>query len=146
MENNQVVQRPQHKRRLSTHPADYEVGLPQVVQTPSNPNSVDLISSGIVSSFAYHVTYEKFNVAHRSFLLAITKEKELSTHQDAIKDSRWQYTMEQELPALESNNTWNLKKLPLRKKATNCKWVYKVKYRSKGSVERFKARILAAKG
>jgi hypothetical protein len=35
------------------------------------------------------------------------------------------------------NNTWILTSLPPGKKAIGCKWVYKVKLKSDGSVERY---------
>ena len=45
--------------------------------------------------------------------------------------------------ALVSNNTWTLTLLPSNKKAIGCKWVYRVKYKSDGFVERYKARLFA---
>ena len=50
--------------------------------------------------------------------------------------------MSNEIKALEVNNTWSLQPLPPGKKAIGCKWVYKVKYKVDGTVERFKARLL----
>ena len=48
-----------------------------------------------------------------------------------------------EVAALEANNTWTLTSLPDHKEPIGCKWVYKVKHRANGSIERFKDRLVA---
>ena len=50
--------------------------------------------------------------------------------------------MIKEINALEQNNTWSVVDLCSGKKPINCKWVYKVKYNSDGSIERYKARLV----
>jgi len=50
--------------------------------------------------------------------------------------------MAEEIQALEPNQTWSLDELPPGKKPISCKWVYKVKYKSDGTIERFKARFI----
>ena len=53
--------------------------------------------------------------------------------------------MKVELDALESTITWSVILLPLGKYPIGCRWIYKIKYRSDGSVERHKT-CLVAKG
>ena len=50
--------------------------------------------------------------------------------------------MKKEIDALESNGTWELVTVPPGKTAIRCKWVYKTKYNSDGTVERHKARLV----
>jgi len=47
--------------------------------------------------------------------------------------------MGEETRALEENQTWTIKELSPGTKPVNYKCVYKVKYKTDGTVERFKA-------
>jgi len=47
-----------------------------------------------------------------------------------------------ELQAFERNGTWILTELPTGKKSIGCKWLFKTKYRSNGTIERHKARLV----
>jgi hypothetical protein len=53
--------------------------------------------------------------------------------------------MATEISALKENHTWVVTDLPPHKQPIGCKWVYKIKYRVVGSIERYKA-CLVAKG
>ena len=53
--------------------------------------------------------------------------------------------MNEEMKSLQKNETWELIECPPRKKPVGCRWIYTVKYKADGSIERFKA-ILLAKG
>ena len=48
-----------------------------------------------------------------------------------------------ELDTLHKTHSWDMTTLPLRKSVVDCKWVYKIKTRADGSVECFKARLVA---
>lgn len=48
-----------------------------------------------------------------------------------------------ELIAIESNNTWTISRLPKEKHSIGCRWLYKVKYGPDGSIDRYKARLVA---
>jgi len=68
---------------------------------------------------------------------------EPSSYREAVQVPEWQAAMSDELAALERTSTWDLVPLPPGDVPITCKWVYKVKTRSDGSVERYKARLVA---
>lgn len=63
--------------------------------------------------------------------------------QDALKNPAWKQAMNLEMKALFDNDTWSLVDLSLGCKSIGCKWIFRVKYNSDGTVERFKNRLVA---
>ena len=62
--------------------------------------------------------------------------------QEALVDLRWKEAMNDELRSLKKNATWELSDLPAGKKSVGCKWVYTMKYKADGMIDRFKARLV----
>ncbi|WVZ23541.1 hypothetical protein V8G54_002085 [Vigna mungo] len=96
-------------------------------------------SSGTPYPITQYVNCHNFSLAHRVFLAALAQETEPVTFKEAMKDLRWHKAMQDEIHALEDNQTWTLVSLPTGKKALGSKWVYKIKRKSDGTIERFKA-------
>jgi len=66
-----------------------------------------------------------------------------SSFEETIKDENWVQAMDEEIEAIEKNDTWNLVDLPKEKNLIGVKWVYKTKLNEEGEIDRFKVRLLA---
>ena len=56
---------------------------------------------------------------------------------------KWTNAIEKEMNLLSKNDVWELVELPKDRKSVGSKWVFKVKFDADGSVERYKARLVA---
>lgn len=56
--------------------------------------------------------------------------------------NEWSQAMDEEMRSHAVNGTWTLVKRPQNGRILDCRWIYKVKYNSDGSVQRFKARLV----
>ena len=63
--------------------------------------------------------------------------------QEALKHSEWRKAVNEEIQALEKNDTWVLTDLSPDKKTIGCKWIFIIKHKVDGSIERLKARLVA---
>ena len=66
------------------------------------------------------------------------KEVKKSQHR-----AKWENAMKDEIDSLKANDVWDLVKLPKGRKTVGSKWVFKEKMAVDGSVERYKARLVA---
>jgi histone deacetylase 1/2 len=62
---------------------------------------------------------------------------------EAMSDSKWRQAMEEEYNALIENKTWHLVPPSKNKNLIDCKWVYRIKKKADGSVDRYKDRLVA---
>ena len=66
-----------------------------------------------------------------------------TSYTQAMEHEFWKKAMEAELQALEENHTWDIVSCPPNVKPIGSKWVYTVKLKSDGSLDRYKARLVA---
>ncbi|KAJ0536451.1 putative RNA-directed DNA polymerase [Helianthus annuus] len=89
------------------------------------------------------VNYANLSLDNLSLVSSLNKSIEPNSFNEAVKDPRWIEAMNNEMEALNRNNTWIIVDLPKDRKPIGCKWVYKIKYKASGEVERYKARLVA---
>jgi hypothetical protein len=100
-------------------------------------------SSGKFYPITNFLSYDCFSPKYQAYLAALTINEEPKNYAEAVQKSEWREAMAQELKALEENDTWDLAFPPEGKKIVGCRWVYKVKYKASGEIEKYKARLVA---
>lgn len=55
----------------------------------------------------------------------------------------WKTAIKEEYSSVMKNNTWTLCDLPNGRRPISCRWVFKLKYRANGDVDKYKARLVA---
>jgi histone deacetylase 1/2 len=69
--------------------------------------------------------------------------EEPSSVEEALGDEKWVMAMNNEHTALLKNKTWHLVPPPKGKNIIGCKWVYKIKRKADGSIDQYKAQLVA---
>ena len=82
---------------------------------------------------------ESANMTH----LALLSDGDPTTFKEAVKSEKWRQAMDQEMQAIERNDTWELMALPSGGKTIGVKWVFKTKFNENGEVDKYKARLVA---
>lgn len=84
-------------------------------------------------------TYTMYNVSEKVY-------KEPKSYKQAMQSEdslEWRKATEEEIAAINKNQTWELTKLPNGRKPIGCKWVFKRKKNNKTGVITWKARLVA---
>ena len=55
----------------------------------------------------------------------------------------WKNVVLEEMRALKKNDTWRLVKLPQDKSVVRCKWIFIMKFKPDGLIERYKTQLVA---
>ena len=78
------------------------------------------------------------------FLTSLIAETDEPTSvEDALADPNWFHAMESEISSMLENQTWELVPPPTDKNIVGSRWVFKIKRNADGSIDRYKARLVA---
>lgn len=142
-------------KKTSTKLADYVTDTPASANTVSPRTvSINTVTINTLTTTAptatsgtdhplsnYHI-YDRFSPSHRSYLVALSIATEPRSYREAMQDKLWKEAMRLEISALELNDTWEIQELPPGKIALGCKWVFRIKLKADGTLERYKARLV----
>lgn len=80
----------------------------------------------------------------KALLTSLTSSDiEPTCYSEAIKSSQWRTAMNAEFDALLQNKTWSLVSPPPAVNVVGCRWIYKLKKKADGSIDRYKARLVS---
>ncbi|KAL5851107.1 hypothetical protein ACOSQ3_006225 [Xanthoceras sorbifolium] len=113
------------------------------------PNDLDIpiaLRKGVRSCTQHSIynflSYKGLSPTYKAFVSNLQQIQVPNSIHEALKIPEWKTAILEEIRALEKNQTWDLTRLPSGKRAVGCKWIFSVKYKSDGSVDRFKARLV----
>jgi hypothetical protein len=121
----------------------YELPFRKNRGKPPNRYSPELEDQRSRYPIANYVSIKKLSEPLKNFVNELSSHHMPTSVNEALDDSRWIQAMKEEMEALLKNKTWTLVSLPEGQKTVECKWVFSIKYKADGSVERYKARLMA---
>ncbi|GKA00552.1 retrovirus-related pol polyprotein from transposon TNT 1-94 [Tanacetum coccineum] len=86
---------------------------------------------------------DNLNFLLGSMTISLIASAEPSTFYEGVKDRNWVDVVNAEFEALNRNNTWSITCLPKGRKPIGSKWIFKIKDKASGEIERYKARQVA---
>ncbi|GAA0171355.1 transmembrane signal receptor [Lithospermum erythrorhizon] len=118
-------------------PSSFDLPMPRRSNRVFNrPKHLDeYVCYGVKSSLAAIISDFSYSFLHYPFIASVLSLNDPTTYVQIVKDPRRVSAMDKELVALVANGTWEYMPLHSHKKSISCKWVYKIKLESNGSIE-----------
>lgn len=117
-----------------------KAGISSYATTTGKPSSSQPSTKYPLTNF---ISYKSLSHSHKLFVNTISSTIEPTTYEQAIQCLKWCEVIEDELTALANQKTWSLVSLPSGHRSIGTKWVFQIKYESDGTVERYKAHLVA---
>ena len=92
---------------------------------------------------SHYVSLKHLSIAHKNFIVSLNTTIIPNIVSEALTKREWKDAMREEMSALEKNKTWEIVERPKGKSIVDSKWIFTLKYKVDGSLERHKARLVA---
>jgi len=124
--------------------------VPVAPTVPEPPSDLDMpiaLRKGTRTCTAHPIqnlfSYRHLSPSYTAFVTSLSSVSIPKSLAEALSHPGWRAAMAEEMSALHANGTWELVHLPRGKTTVGCRWVYTIKFRPDGSVDRLKARLVA---
>lgn len=94
-------------------------------------------------AIANYISTDRLLLQHKAFVNQMEAIEIPSRVEEAWKDPKWVEAMNAEIEALQENETWDIVSKPFSKKLMGCRWVFTIKYKADGTIDRYKTRLAA---
>ncbi|KAH9783514.1 hypothetical protein KPL71_009336 [Citrus sinensis] len=141
-----------HDSNLNSNPAQVHLSeadhSPELIVPVIDDADVPIALRKGVRSCTIHpignfVSYNSLSLVYRTFITSLDSVQIPRTIHETLKHPGWQKAVQDEVTALEKNRTWVITDLPAGKIPVGCKWIFAIKHKADGSIERLKARLVA---
>nr|GEV40873.1 putative reverse transcriptase, RNA-dependent DNA polymerase, Gag-polypeptide of LTR copia-type [Tanacetum cinerariifolium] len=102
-----------------------------------------VLNSNMMYGIEKYVNYSKLNNVNICFATSLNTCIAPFCLSKAMSDPNWVEAINNEIKALNKNNTWTICDLHVDRKPIGSKWIWKIKYKGSSEIERYKARIVA---
>ena len=123
--------------------AGYKLPFRHNHRQPPNRYSLDHGTSKSKYPISNHFSTQKLSEPFKALVHKLSADGVPDIVSEAMNNPKWIQAIEEEMKALQKNDTWALVPLPERKKTVGCRWVFSIKHKTDGSVEKYKARHVA---
>jgi hypothetical protein len=94
-------------------------------------------------NFQRRLTRSQSCLVNYALMAQVMNMDEPKNYAEASRKKEWNESMEQELNSSMRIDIWDLVSLPKVKDVIDTKWVYKSKYKSDGTIDKYKVRLVA---
>ncbi|KAG7581709.1 Reverse transcriptase RNA-dependent DNA polymerase [Arabidopsis suecica] len=122
-----------------------QISIPRAKKLPTHLQDYHCYSlnNDVSHPISSSLSYSNITPSHMLYINNISKIPIPQSYNEAKDSKEWCGAIDNEIDAMERTETWEITTLPPGKKAVGCKWVFTVKFHADGSLERYKARIVA---
>ncbi|KAL0415349.1 UNVERIFIED_CONTAM: Retrovirus-related Pol polyprotein from transposon RE1 [Sesamum latifolium] len=92
---------------------------------------------------AHSLSYQNLSPNYQAFSASLSSVSIPNTYCEALRHPAWKLAMDDEMSALISRGTWELVEPPPNTDVVACRWVFTLKFRADGTLDRYKARLVA---